>query len=93
MSSVAEVIEEHRESIVAEWAVEARVAASAKGLNHPDLLDIMPTYLAAFGARGASPARRRALLENHLSARLREGFRVDEVIEEFAILERCIAER
>ncbi|AFE10327.1 sensor histidine kinase [Corallococcus coralloides DSM 2259] len=94
MASVAENIRQHREEIIHGWSEQAAHAASARGLDGPEFKNIMPAYLASLadeeGLPGAHANTRKALIESHVAARLRQGFNVAEVIEEFAILGRCI---
>ncbi|MFY1827421.1 ATP-binding protein [Myxococcus fulvus] len=95
MSSVSDVIQRHYDEIVRRWTEDATRAASARGLESPELKNIMPTYLASLadGAGGPDAARaeRRRYVESHVAARLRQGFHVAEVVEEFALLGRCIS--
>ncbi|RKG92174.1 histidine kinase [Corallococcus sp. CA053C] len=94
MVSVAEIIRSHHGEIMRLWTEEATRAASARGLDAPEFRNIMPTYLASLAEKqelprtGASEQQRH--VESHVSARLRQGFHVAEVVEEFAILGRCI---
>ncbi|GEN11209.1 RsbT co-antagonist protein rsbRD N-terminal domain-containing protein [Myxococcus fulvus] len=95
MSSISDVIHRHYDEIVRMWTEDATRAASARGLEAPELKNIMPTYLASLadGAGGPDAARaeRRRYVESHVAARLRQGFHVAEVVEEFALLGRCIS--
>lgn len=95
MTSVAGTIRRHQEEIIRRWSEQAARAASARGLEAPEFKNIMPVYLASLadeeGRPGAHAVARRAHVESHVAARLRQGFNVAEVIEEFAILGRCIA--
>ncbi|WP_095959123.1 sensor histidine kinase [Corallococcus macrosporus] len=94
MASVAGVIRRHQDEIIRRWTEEASRAASARGLDGPEFKNVMPTYLASLadeeGAPGTLASVRQAHVESHVAARLRQGFNVAEVIEEFAILGRCI---
>lgn len=76
------------------WADEAQRAASARGLRRPAFQNVMPRFIASLGDAGDrlghfEGARRELVLE-HLSSRLRQGFELAEIIEEFAILGRAI---
>lgn len=94
MVSVGEIIRSHHGEIMRLWTEEATRAASARGLNAPEFRNIMPTYLTSLAdkrepvGKGASVQQKH--VESHVSARLRQGFHVAEVVEEFAILGRCI---
>ncbi|NOJ93919.1 sensor histidine kinase [Corallococcus sp. CA049B] len=94
MPSIAEVIRNHHSEIVQCWMDKATRAASARGLDQPEFRNIMPAYLASLAEAGASGGsggnHQRRHVESHASARLRQGFHVAEVVEEFAILGRCI---
>ncbi len=93
MRSVPEIIAERRVQIVERWLEGAQRAASARGLQRPQLINMIPEYIATLGhsASGDPPTgEQRSLLEHHLSHRLRQGFDVDEVIREFAVLVRVL---
>ncbi|GEL75615.1 sensor histidine kinase [Myxococcus virescens] len=95
MASVAETIRRHQGEIIRLWSEQAARAASARGLDAPEFKNIMPVYLASLAEEEGAPDgpahARQAHVETHVAARLRQGFNVAEVIEEFAILGRCIA--
>src|SRR5262249_41185102 len=70
-------------------------AASARGLTRPELLNVMPYYLAALAHAGPAwaaeeNARQHHLIERHLAARLRQGFQLPEILEEIELLGRVI---
>jgi signal transduction histidine kinase len=95
MTSMPEIIERHAGEILQLWRQEAEQVAAAKGLSRPELISIMPTFLASLGRSDVEPEaqwtrRQCRLIESHLSARLREGFHLDAILEEFALLGRCI---
>jgi signal transduction histidine kinase len=93
MHSVSEVVASHENGILESWSVEAHRIASARGLDRPHLLNIIPRYLKALGHSGGSPTdreRRMRLIERHVASRIREGFLLDEVVEEINILGRSI---
>ena len=96
MLSVAGIAAQYHDEILELWQEEARKAASARGLSGPELMNIIPKYLSALAEAsdqelGQYTGSRRALVEHHLSARLRQGFDLAEIIEEIALLGRCIA--
>ncbi len=96
MLSIAAVIAEHREEILSLWMEKASKAASARGMTRPELVNIISQYLSSLAQAsdqqlGQFTGQRRALVESHLSARLRQGFDLAEIIEELALLGRCIA--
>lgn len=85
---------EHRDEILRAWAAEASKAAAARGLSELELENTIPLCLAALTGEGEGEADSSALgrlLDGHLSDRIRRGFELAEVVEEFAILERCIS--
>lgn len=89
---IERMITAHSSEILERWVEDAERAAAARGLTRPELLNIMPTYLTALAQPGADHPTRTdlELLESHLSSRLRAGFKLDEVVDEFAILGRAI---
>jgi K+-sensing histidine kinase KdpD len=96
VASVADVIHEHVDDIMNMWLAEARTAASARGLSDVALRNVMPMYLSALAdqvetGQPDANGQRHARVQQHLASRLREGFDVAEIIDEFGLLERCIA--
>ena len=95
MTTVAGTILRHQDEIIRRWTEQAARAASARGLDGPELKNVMPMYLASLADEEATPgaqaSARQSHVESHVAARLRQGFNVAEVVEEFAILGRCIA--
>ena len=96
MASVADVIHEHRDEIVKHWLAEARASASARGLSATALENVMPTYLSALADQvetGQVDAndRRRAHVQTHLSTRLRQGFSLAEILDEFLLIGKCVS--
>jgi signal transduction histidine kinase len=84
-------LDRHRDRILTAWATEASKAASARGLSEVELKNLMPVCLAALtGGEDWDVLMRH--IESHLSDRIRWGFEIAEVVEEFALLERCIAD-
>lgn len=96
MPTVTEVITRHRSAILERWAHGIRREPFAHGLTPVELSYLMPAYLSTLG-RGTvdAPARvsktQQELLEHHLSGRIRQGARLQEIQTEFAVLRRCIA--
>jgi signal transduction histidine kinase len=93
MHSMSEVVASHEPGILESWSRDAYRNASARGLDRPHLLNIMPRYLSALGhpeGHGGGRARRMRLIERHVASRIREGFLLDEVVEEINILARSI---
>lgn len=71
------------------WTAEAGKAASARGLSRPELINVMPGFLAALADDEPLP-KIRARFEAHIADRIRLGFDLAEMIDEFALLERCV---
>lgn len=96
MKSVAGLIRTHRSEILSAWTEDAKQATSARNLSSPELASMMPEYLSLLGQETPSPDSRlsqaqQALIERHLSNRLREGFNLNEILTEFALLGRCVS--
>src|SRR6187402_1238719 len=97
MASVAELIHQRHAEIMSLWMDEARSAASARGLTDLALENIMGLYLSALadqfetGQLDANDQRRKRV-DNHLASRIREGFDLAEIVNEFALLGRCISQ-
>lgn len=96
MTTLAQIITTHHGAIVERWTDEASRVAAARGLDRPAFQNLMPTYLHSIAEAGDElgyfTGRRRSQLEAHLSSRIRQGFQLPEIVEEIALLGRCIAE-
>lgn len=94
MLSAAEFIGQHKHEILEAWHAVASGAASARGLEAPAFRNLMPTYIFALADAaddlGSFSAKRRKHLESHLASRIRQGFVVEEVVDELMILGHCI---
>src|SRR5690348_17211046 len=91
MSTVAELIQRNHDSIVEAWSGPAEKAASARGLDRPQFLNVLPLYLDRLGKRtGDAAAERSKALEEHFGSRLEQGFQVAEIVDEIVLLGRCI---
>ncbi len=90
VGTVSELIAREHAAIVECWLERARGLASSRGLDRPALQNIMPRYIASL-ATGEDDVGRRHV-ESHFASRLRQGFLVTEIVEEFALLGRCIAQ-
>lgn len=95
MARLAEIIRAHHAQILELWTMRARKAAAARGLARPEFQNLFSAYLRSLAEAGDDLGRfqgeRRHLVESHLSSRLRQGFQLAEIVEEFALLGRCIA--
>ncbi len=83
-------IARHQSEILTEWVREARQLVAARGLSGPELTSFMPKYLAALSPLDGDRHDRQRRIESHLSARLRAGYRLDDVLDELSILGRCV---
>ncbi|MCP3104139.1 GAF domain-containing sensor histidine kinase [Myxococcus sp. K15C18031901] len=90
--SVTEVIHGHRNELLQCWSDEATLAATARGLAAPELLDVIPACLEALSSPG-TPAARRSRFVIALTTQLRPGFHLAQSVEELGILGRCIVRR
>lgn len=95
MANLAEIIRTHHAEILERWTKEARRAAAARGLDRPEFQNTIPEYLLSLadaeGQLGRYQGKRREQVESHFSSRLRLGFTLAEIVEEFALLGRSIA--
>jgi PAS domain S-box-containing protein len=90
-------IRDRQSSILQDWTERVRSLSSAQELDHPALLDAFPDLLekiasmvdeVAEGAEETTEAARKHALD-----RLRDGFDVEEVVMEYALLRACILEQ
>lgn len=95
MTSLSEILRRHHDEIVRRWSEESSRAAAARGLDGPELSNMMPRFLEALADAGedlgSSDVRARRMAEAHCSTRVRQGFQLGEITEEFAILGRAVA--
>jgi signal transduction histidine kinase len=91
---LAALLAEKRDELIAAWTGEIRRAITAAALPRAELLDRMPEFvdqiIAALHPQALPlpPAAENA--EEHGAQRLRIGFDVAEVIQEYGLLHRCI---
>lgn len=94
MLTVAEFIVKHSGEILRCWFDEASRAASSRGLDRPQFTNIMPTYVSALAEAhsdlGDFPLKRRKHIESHLASRIRQGFLVEEIVDEILLVGRCV---
>jgi hypothetical protein len=95
MDTVTSVIEHHHDEIVELWTDAARHTPFAAGLSAIELHNMIPAYLSSLGHGGAPAAAaltvaQRDLIERHTGNRLRQGFVLNEILTEFALLGRSI---
>src|SRR5690349_578055 len=89
MATIEQIVTSERETIIKRWLELARRVASARGLDEPALTNVMPLYLDALGRAEDG----RGHVEAHFATRLRQGFQMAEIVDEFGLLGRCIVER
>lgn len=96
MASVADIIHQHRDEIMEHWRGDAMASASARGLSVTALQNIMPTFLSALAdqvetGQDDATARRHEYVQAHLSSRLRQGFELSEILDEFLLIGKCVS--
>lgn len=94
MAELADLIRSHHAGILRSWRKDAGRAAAARGLSRPEIENLIPVYLQALADAGDELGRYsgkcRDLVESYLAARLRQGFQLAAIIEELALIGRCI---
>jgi signal transduction histidine kinase len=93
MASAVECIRKHEEDIVRLWFDEAGRAASARGLDRPELTSVMPRYVSSLAAAcdlGACARERVEPLEARLVSRMAEGVAIAEFVEEVLLIGLCV---
>ncbi len=92
---MATTIRKHHDEIIRLWREESSRAASARGLTKPQFENLMPRFLSELADAdtelGHLSGRQHDLIENHLSARLRQGFDLAEIIDEITILGHVVS--
>jgi signal transduction histidine kinase len=94
-TSIRRIIDENADRIVAEWESEARNSVAARGLTRAELVSRLPAFLASLlrsedASADPNLVSQRWLIDSHLADRLRQGFELPEMVEEFHILGRCL---
>src|SRR5205085_10810435 len=95
---LSDFLRAHRERILSDWVEAVRVLEPAKGLDRPVLLDHLPQFLDELAdfldeVRAGHPAKEPVNPSTiHVLDRLEVGYDLTEVVEEYAILRRCILE-
>ena len=90
MATVASIIARRRAEILQRWEAEAKTASAARGLSSFELSNKLSRYLDVLGRWDDPNGERRRQLTNHLSARLREGYRLNDILEELMLLGTCV---
>ena len=97
MRTVHQVIQHNHDEILRRWIDGVGRAAFADDLTPAELSGLMPDILDSLGDHApVDPSQmtdvQASLLERHLSNRLRQGSTLNEILAEFSVLSRCIAE-
>src|SRR5687767_1701603 len=94
---LCQIIEIDRVAVLQEWHDGAAASAAARGLDRPELMNVMPKYVQALADAGDElgkfTGRRREYVEAHLASRMRHGFHLAAIVEEFGLLGRVITSR
>jgi len=93
--SLAVFLRTHRSEILQDWERAARAIASARGLDRPALLDDIPNLLDCIANLAESDKKGSSACDGpaqaHAAARLSDGYDLDEVVAEYALLRDCVA--
>jgi hypothetical protein len=94
-TGIRRIIDENADRIVGEWEIEARKSLAAQGLTRAELVNRLPAFLASLlrsedASADPNLVSQRWLIDSHLADRLRQGFELPEMVEEFHILGRCL---
>jgi signal transduction histidine kinase len=89
MATLAAIIDRYRDEIMNRWAAEAQKAAAARGLSQPELRSALALYLSSLGGLESATEQLQQHLQSYVASRIRQGFDVSEVVEEFTLLEQC----
>jgi signal transduction histidine kinase len=94
-TSIRKVIDENADRIVESWEAEASKSVAGQGLTRAELVNRLPAFLASLlrsedASADPNLVSQRWLIDSHLADRLRQGFELPEMVEEFHILGRCL---
>src|SRR5690242_19847317 len=97
LDDLAQLIDTHREALLATWRAQIRELPSAKNLDAPTLNDHIPDLLAELATAlraGSGETIAHALLDDsppaHGLQRVKDSFDIEEVVAEYNILRGCI---
>ncbi len=97
LDEVAQLIEQERDALLAEWRVQVRALPAARNLDVPTLNDHIPHFLTELAiALRAGPGETidQAVLDDsppaHGLQRVKDAFDIEEVVAEYNILRGCI---
>jgi hypothetical protein len=94
-TSIRKIIDENADRIVDSWEAEARRSVASDGLTRGEMVSRLPGFLASLlrsedATTDPDLVSQRWIIDSHLADRLRQGFELPEMVEEFQILGRCI---
>ena len=94
-TSIRKIIDENADRIVDSWEAEARRSVASDGLTRGEMVSRLPGLLASLlrsedATTDPDLVSQRWIIDSHLADRLRQGFELPEMVEEFQILGRCI---
>ncbi|UQA59096.1 ATP-binding protein [Polyangium aurulentum] len=93
--SLAVFLRTHRSEILQDWERAARAISSSRGLGRPALLDDIPNLLDCIANLAESEKKGCSACDGpaqaHAAARLSDGYDLDEVVAEYALLRDCVA--
>jgi signal transduction histidine kinase len=93
---LADFLRKHRADILAEWEQAAKRIPKSRSLDRAAILDHIPSLLEDAQraiealAAGQEPAPTSKATEQHALARLDQGYDLDQVVDEYGLLQRCI---
>lgn len=90
MATIASIISQRREAILQRWEHQAKSAPAARALSPFELSNKISRYLDLLGRWDDPLGERRRQLIIYLSARLREGYQLNEIVEELMLLCTCV---
>ncbi len=97
LDELAQLIEQERNTLLAEWRTQVRALPAARDLDVPTLNDHIPDLLAELAKQlraGTGVTIAEALLEDsppaHGLQRVKDAFDIEEVVAEYNILRGCI---
>jgi len=94
MGALCNLIRTHAPEIIGLWLVDARRTPAARGLTPNELTRGLSAQLLALAeladGRGDGAGLIEPLVDAHVEDRLRQGYELADVVQEYSLLERCI---
>jgi signal transduction histidine kinase len=96
VKTVSEIIATQQERIIIDWIREVGGSRFARGLTRRELASTIPAYLASLGrCDEAGPVQlgsaQEQLIDRHLSNRVRQGYSLDGILGELALLGHALS--